>query len=136
MNKYSLSYNQVKARGEATEIRSKNRIGLVGIIILFALYGEFDGNVRVLEDCDKDLVCRNFLYYFPSWIDDIVPPCTIDKARYIDAVYSEYEECFLDEIRGDVYLYLESKLDELMREAWAEYSNATPEPFAGYEVGQ
>lgn len=38
MNKYSLSYNQVKARGEATEIRSKNRIGLVGIIILFALY--------------------------------------------------------------------------------------------------
>ena len=78
-------------------------------------YGEFDGNVRVLEDCDKDLVCRNFLYYFPSWIDDIVPPCTIDKARYIDA---------------------ESKLDELMREAWAEYSNATPEPFAGYEVGQ
>jgi hypothetical protein len=99
-------------------------------------YGEFDGNVRVLEDCDKDLVCRNFLYYFPSWIDDIVPPCTIDKARYIDAVYSECEECFLDEIRGDVYLYLESKLDELMREVWAEYSNAKPEPFAGYEVGQ
>ena len=99
-------------------------------------YRKFDGNVVVLADCDKDLLCRNFLYYFPSWIDDIVPPCTIDKTGYIDAVYSECEECFLDEIRGDVYLHLESKLDELMREVWAEYSNAKPEPFAGYEVGQ
>ena len=109
---------------------------LVGMPGMCREYGEFGGNVRVLADWDKDLVCRNFLYYFPSWIDDIVPPCTIDKTGYIDAVYSECEECFLDEIRGDIYLYLESKLDELMREAWAEYSNATPEPFAGYEVGQ
>jgi len=38
MNKYSLSYNQIKACDEATEIMSENRIGFIGGIILFALY--------------------------------------------------------------------------------------------------
>jgi hypothetical protein len=38
MNKYSLSYNQIKARDEAAKVRSENRIGFIGAIILFSLY--------------------------------------------------------------------------------------------------
>ena len=100
-------------------------------------YREFDGNVMELSDFDKDFVCKSFLDCFPSWIDDLVPPCAVDQQEYLNKVYEEGSNCTLkDLIRGYIYLELESKLDELMREVWAEYRNAKPEPFPGYEVGQ
>ena len=99
-------------------------------------YREFEGNVMELSDFDKDFVCMKFLSCFPSWMDDVVPPCTINKSNYLHGIYDDSDCHFLEEIRGDIYLELESKLDELMREVWAEYSNDKPEPFAGYEVGQ
>ena len=99
-------------------------------------YG-FKGNVRELPDYIIDSVCKSFLDCFPSWRDDIVPPCAVDQQEYLNKVYEEGQECSLkDFIRGDIYLTLESKLDELIREVWAEYSNAKPDPFAGYEVGE
>ena len=116
---------------------SKFRNWLSNLMPIFCKrYSGFEGNVRGLADFDKDFVCKSFIDCFPSWIDDLVPPCTTDQRGYLDGVYSDLESEFLFEIRGDIYNHLESKLDELMLEVWAEYSNIKPEPFPGYEVGQ
>jgi len=99
---------------------------------------DFEGNIRKLSDYDKDFICKHFLLSVSDWTDDILPPCTTNPRTYLAEVYSDpLRYPGLETIiREDIYNHLESKLDELMGEVWAEENNIKPEPFPGYEVGQ
>lgn len=96
----------------------------------------FDGSIIVLSDEHKDEICYNFLKYFTSWWDDVLPPCLVRPAVFLRYLYEETEDedlsCIL---RGDIYLSLELHLNTLVGEVH-DLLNIKPEPFAGYERGE
>jgi len=100
-------------------------------------YRHFDGNVIVMSDEHKDELCYNFLLNFTSWWDDVLPPCLSRPKQFL---YYLYDEAVDDDIscimRGDIYLYLELHLNDVVNEVYHEVFNIKPEPFAGYERGQ
>lgn len=100
-------------------------------------YRHFEGSIIVMSDEHKDEICYNFLLNFRSWWDDVLPPCVIKQAVFLRYLYEETEDedisCIL---RGDIYLYLELHLNDVVNEVYNDVFNIKPEEFAGYEVGQ
>tara|TARA_B110000285_G_scaffold82627_1_gene95085 strand:+ start:223 stop:591 length:369 start_codon:yes stop_codon:yes gene_type:complete len=100
-------------------------------------YRHFDGNIIEFSDEHKDEICHAFLKCFPSWWDDVLPPCLVKPEVFLHYLYEETEDEDLScIIRGDIYLSLELHLSDLVDEVYNEVFNIKPEPFAGYERGQ
>jgi hypothetical protein len=93
----------------------------------------------IIDCCDyaKDRFCYQFLLHAESWWDDILPPIIINQTEFIGKLYDNSDESMLSNmIRGDIYLYLEDRLRDMVQESYDRVHNIQPEPFAGYERGQ
>lgn len=100
-------------------------------------YRSWEGDLIDLTDTHKDAFCYYFLLNMPSWWDDCLPPVTINQAEFLDELYWNSMQTQISCIlRGDIYLYLESTLRELVQEAYDVAYNVQPEEFAGYARGQ
>jgi len=100
-------------------------------------YRHFNGDLMCYSDEHKDWICFAFLEHFPSWWDDVLPPCLLDPRYFLEYLYQETENEQLSLIlRGDIYLALESTLCPIVEKVFNEVYNVQPEEFAGYEVGQ
>ena len=97
----------------------------------------WDGDVIDCNDYVKDRLCFQFLLHAESWWDDILPPIIINQTKFIAKLYDKSDESMLSNmIRGDIYLYLEDRLRDMVQESYDRVHNIQPEPFAGYERGQ
>ena len=100
-------------------------------------YRHFNGDLMGYQEDVKDWICFAFLRHFPSWCDDVLPPCLLDPRDFLEYLYQETEDEELSLIlRGDIYLALESTLCPIVKEVFDSVYNVQPEEFAGYEVGQ
>ena len=97
----------------------------------------WDGDVIDCNDYVKDRLCFQFLLHAESWWDDILPSIIINQAEFIAKLYDNSDASMLSNIiRGDIYLYLEDRLREMVQDSFNRVNNIKPEPFAGYERGQ
>lgn len=121
-----------------TESKTEFKEWLAAVLPLYAPdYRHFNNDLMGYSDDHKDWVCFAFLKHFPSWWDDVLPPCLLDPRYFLHYLYQETEDEELSLIlRGDIYLALESTLCPIVEEVFNEVYNVQPEEFAGYEVGQ
>jgi len=98
---------------------------------------QWSGDIIDCSDYAKDRFCYQFLLHAKSWWNDILPPIIIDEAEFIAKLYDESDNSVLSNIiKGDIYLYLESRLREMVQESFDRVHNIKPEPFAGYARGE
>jgi len=100
-------------------------------------YRHFNGDLMYYSDEHKDWICFAFLEHFPSWWDDVLPPCLTRPKQFLHYLYDEaVDEDISFVLRGDIYLLLESHLRDIVEEVYNDVYNVETEEFAGYEVGQ
>ena len=100
-------------------------------------YRHFNGDLMCYSDEHKDWICFAFLEHFPSWWDDVLPPCLTRPKQFLHYLYDEaVDEDISFVLRGDIYLLLESHLRDIVEEVYNDVYNVETEEFAGYEVGQ
>lgn len=104
---------------------------------LHSEYRNWDGDVMLLTDTHKDIICYHFLLNMKTWWDDVLPPVIVNQAEFLEELYwnsmKTQISCIL---RGDIYLSLESTLRDLVQDSYDRVNQIKPEPFAGYERGQ
>ena len=117
-------------------LKFKNRLD--DMVLSYAnVTNNWDGDIIECNDYVKDRICFQFLIHAESWWDDILPPIIINQTEFIGNLYDDSDESYLmNMIRGDIYLYLEDRLREMVQESFDRVHNTPVEPFAGYDRGQ
>ena len=95
---------------------------------------KWDGDLIDCSDYAKDRFCELFLHHMTSWWDDVLPPVVSNQKVFLEFLYKDSDKSPLPVIlRGEIYMYLEEHLRELVQEAYDKMHNIQHEEFIGYE---
>jgi hypothetical protein len=97
----------------------------------------FTGDIIDLTDQHKDELCYQWLKAMPSWRDDYLPLSCHDQEKFLDHLYLHSKaETLSIKMRDDIYMGLESTLEDIINGVYARYYKVPEEEFQGYARGQ